>query len=368
MKVLFKNRVDAFDKPGGDVIQMLKIKEFLEKRGCEIEISLKFDDDLSPYDVVHIFNTVRIHESYYHAVAAKRHGKPVALSTIYWNFEEFEKLGRTGVLSFINLLAGSNAREYSKCLYRYLIIGEKNPAVRLFLKKGYSIQQNDIFNFVDMILPNSYAELLMLRKDFDAAGSVPYKIVHNCADVSFYNASPDSFIEKYGLKDVVLCAGIIAPRKNQLALAKALKGTGLKLILVGRVQSESYFDAVKNASDGNLCYIGALDQNQLASAYAAARVHVQPSWLETPGLASLEAALAGGKIVVTNRGSTREYFKDMVYYCDPSDYKSIRAAVVAAYNATPNNLLRDYIKENFTWDKAAEITLDAYHWLLGGGE
>ena len=58
----------------------------------------------------------------------------------------------------------------------------------------------------------------------------------------------------------MLCAGIIAPRKNQLALAKALKGTGLKLILVGRVQSESYFDAVKNASDGNLCYIGALDQ------------------------------------------------------------------------------------------------------------
>ena len=72
--------------------------------------------------------------------------------------------------------------------------------------------------------------------------------------------------------------------------------------------------------------------------------------------------------MVTNRGSTREYFKDMVYYCDPSDYKSIRAAVVAAYNATPNNLLRDYIKENFTWDKAAEITLDAYHWLLGGNE
>ena len=153
-------------------------------------------------------------ESYYHAVAAKRHGKPVALSTIYWNFEEFEKLGRTGVLSFINLLAGSNAREYSKCLYRYLIIGEKNPAVRLFLKKGYSIQQNDIFNFVDMILPNSYAELLMLRKDFDAAGSVPYKIVHNCADVSFYNASPDSFIEKYGKGCCALCWDYCAKEKS----------------------------------------------------------------------------------------------------------------------------------------------------------
>ena len=42
-------------------------------------------------------------------------------------------------------------------------------------------------------------------------------------------------------------------------------------------------------------WLGRLDHHDplLASAYAAARVFALPSWFETPGLAALEAALAG---------------------------------------------------------------------------
>ena len=42
-------------------------------------------------------------------------------------------------------------------------------------------------------------------------------------------------------------------------------------------------------------WLGASDHDDplLASAYAAARVFALPSWFETPGLAALEAALAG---------------------------------------------------------------------------
>ena len=48
-------------------------------------------------------------------------------------------------------------------------------------------------------------------------------------------------------------------------------------------------------------WLGRLDHHDplLASAYAAARVFALPSWFETPGLAALEAALAGCSVAIT---------------------------------------------------------------------
>ena len=59
------------------------------------------------------------------------------------------------------------------------------------------------------------------------------------------------------------------------------------------------------------------DDPLLASACAAARVFALPSWFETPGLAALEAALAGCAVVITPFGSPREYFGDLVEYARP---------------------------------------------------
>ena len=53
----------------------------------------------------------------------------------------------------------------------------------------------------------------------------------------------------------------------------------------------------------------------LASAYAAARVFALPSWFETPGLAALEAGLAGCAVAITPYGSTRDYFGDLRAVC-----------------------------------------------------
>ena len=47
MKVLFQTRTNLFDAPGGDMIQLLKTKEHLEKLGVEVDVSLEFEPDLS---------------------------------------------------------------------------------------------------------------------------------------------------------------------------------------------------------------------------------------------------------------------------------------------------------------------------------
>jgi len=121
----------------------------------------------------------------------------------------------------------------------------------------------------------------------------------------------------------------------------------------------------KEAKD-NIHFIGhiAHDSEVLASAYSAARVFVLPSWAETPGLATLEAGLAGCNIVITNRGSTTEYFKNFATYCNPSSVKSIRNAIIEAYNREKNEELRNHILQNYTWDIVAKKTLEAYELIV----
>ena len=85
---------------------------------------------------------------------------------------------------------------------------------------------------------------------------------------------------------------------------------------------------------------------------------------ETPGLASLEAALCGCTLVVTPGGCTREYFEDEAEYCEPDDVDSIRQAVKAAHQNAPNNALAERIARECTWERAAECTLKGYELAL----
>jgi glycosyltransferase involved in cell wall biosynthesis len=89
-------------------------------------------------------------------------------------------------------------------------------------------------------------------------------------------------------------------------------------------------------------------------------VHVMPSWFETTGLVSLEAALAGCNVVSTSRGHAREYLGDLAWYCQPDDPTSIRSAVQAAWNAPARPALRERILSEYTWRHAAIATLMAY--------
>ena len=62
-----------------------------------------------------------------------------------------------------------------------------------------------------------------------------------------------------------------------------------------------------------------MPQNLLASAYAAAAVHTLPSWMETCGLVSLEAALSGTPLVGSTFGHELEYLEGDAWYADPGD-------------------------------------------------
>ena len=370
MKVLIQSRKNFYSLRGGDTVQLLKTKEELEKLGVKVDISLDYEPDLQQYDLVHLSNVTRIQETYLHVKNAKKQNKPILLSTIFWPMEEFEKQGQVGIRKKINSILGMDNQERVKAIARY--IKDKNSrdiATKNLWKIGYEKMQQFVVSNVDYFLPNSEMEMDELCKAFKIPKNnysvIPNAIDSDIAERQLKTDIPEEFL-KY--QDAIICVGRIEPRKNQLSLVKALDKTGLKLVLVGAVSNNQtgYFEKVKEIIDqnSNFYYIPRIDNEKLYQLYKVCKVSTLPSWLDTPGLVSLEAASMGCNLAISSKGSTKEYFGDDAEYCLPDDIEGIRKCIKIAYSKPKSDKLQNRIFEKYTWKIAAKKTLKAYQLVL----
>lgn len=353
IRVVMRIRPDYRERPGGDTVQMNQTKQCLERLGLKVEVSGDESPDLSACDVVHAFNLGRPEEPYRHCLQALEAGKPAALSTVYWDFSEFWEWGDP---DYWDLPAPERG------------LPAPRPAalpdpIEMRRRARLDEQRRAAIACATVYLPNGQGEANLLHQTYgmDLSRTV---IVTNAVDDIFFSARPDPFIEKHGLRDFVLCAARVEKRKNQLLLVAALRGTGIPLAIIGQPNPEEYRDLCRRYADENVLFLDVLPQEELASAYAAAKVHALPGWFETPGLSTLEAAAAGCNIVTTDRGTAREYLGDLAWYCDPPDVESIRTAVLAAYEAPRSERLKELVRERYTWHRAAESTLQGYRLAL----
>lgn len=373
MKVLMQSRKNFFELRGGDTVQLEKTKMELEKLGVEVDFSLDFEPDLSNYDLVHLSNVTRIQETYLHVKNAKKQGKPIVLSTIYWPMDEFERLGQVGIRKFINSHVKIDTEEKIKAIARYLKDkNSRNEATRNLWKIGYTKMQKYVVDNVDYFLPNSEMEMDEFCKSFGVEKD-RYKVIPNAIDADIARKQDEVEIpkefEKY--RNAIICVGRIEPRKNQLSLVKALDKSNYKLILVGAVSDnqKSYFNEIKEIMDRNpnFYYISKIENSKLYQLYKVCKVSTLPSWLDTPGLVSLEAAAMGCNLAISSKGSTTEYFINMAEYCLPDDINGIRSAIDRAYAKPQNDKLKNRIFENYTWKIAGQKTLEAYKTILDEG-
>lgn len=373
MKVLMQSRKNFFELRGGDTVQLEKTKMELEKLGVEVDFSLDFEPDLSNYDLVHLSNVTRIQETYLHVKNAKKQGKPIVLSTIFWPMDEFERLGQVGIRKFINSHVKIDTEEKIKAIARYLKDkNSRNEATRNLWKIGYTKMQKYVVDNVDYFLPNSEMEMDEFCKFFGVEKD-RYKVIPNAIDADIARKQDEVEIpkefEKY--RNAIICVGRIEPRKNQLSLVKALDKSNYKLILVGAVSDnqKSYFNEIKEIMDRNpnFYYIPKIENSKLYQLYKVCKVSTLPSWLDTPGLVSLEAAAMGCNLAISSKGSTTEYFINMAEYCLPDDINGIRSAIDRAYAKPQNDKLKNRIFENYTWKIAGQKTLEAYKTILDEG-
>ena len=166
----------------------------------------------------------------------------------------------------------------------------------------------------------------------------------------------------------VLCVAQIYGMKNQHMLIEACRELGYKLEIIGKTPPNhtSYYKHCREISDDNVHFTDFTPQQELIEHYATAEVHALPSWFETTGLTSLEAAAMGCKHVVGSGGDTYSYFGKHAWYCKPSIPGSIKRALKAAMESPASDALRNKILKENTWEIAASETLSAYKKVLYG--
>ncbi len=358
MRVVFIARSTLYTIPGGDTIQMASITKHLGSLGIDTTIRLTHEPiDYKEYDLLHFFNITRPADIIYHI---KRTATPFVASPNLVLYSEYDKRFRKGLPGFILRLFPNYCIEYIKVLGRWLNGTDKLKSIS-YLWTGQHKSIRQILKRAAFVLPNSNMENGKLSEIFQVAPE--YRIIPNGVDPDLF--SYDETIQKD--EQMILSVARIEGLKNQLNLIKGLNNTEFKVFIIGSCahNQKSYYNLCRKAAAPNIQFLGRVCQEELVQYYQKAKVHILPSWFETCGLSTLEAAVMGCNIVVTEKGYTREYFGDHALYCDPSSPDSILKAVRKATARKQDYLLRDKILRDYTWQRAAFLTSQAYNQTLG---
>lgn len=357
MKVAFITRSTLFNIKGGDTIQMVETARHLEMLNISIDIKLTHEKiDYKKYDLLHFFNIIRPADILHHLYKTTQ---PFVLSPILVDYSEYDRYHRKGVAGTLFRLVSPDRIEYLKTIARWLKGKDKISSISYWWK-GQKRCVKEILIKTPLLLPNSHAEYNYIVKTYGI--ELPYIKVADAVDPVLF--SPDPYITKD--PNLVLCVARVEGLKNQLNLIKALNNTPYKLIIIGAAapNQQNYYRECRKIAAENIIFTDYLPQNEIASYYQKAKVHILPSWFEVCGLSSLEAGAMGCNVVITCKGFAHEYFEDLAFYCDPASPASILNAVEEAMQHETNTDLQKRISKNFTWQNAAEKTLEAYRKVL----
>ena len=341
--VIFHAPSFAFQSPGGGENQLVQSARHLEALGMPIRLFSAWTDRVEDARLLHLFGMSQ--EGLELAKVANARGIPVVLSPICWYEPRAVMALEDGTIKKAASLAGWAVR--SVC--------HRTPSWRLSL-----------LTLADLVLPNSRCEAAQLLRLFGVCNE-RIRVVPNGVLPAVGWASPEHFCLRYGTFPFVLSVGRIEPRKNTLGLITAARRLGLRLVIVGKAPpgSARYEHECRRAAPDDTIWLGQVEHHDplLASAYAAARVFALPSWFETPGLAALEAALAGCSVVITPYGSTREYFGGLVEYARPDRPRELGRGLARAWENGPDPGLARLVGSRYMWPRVARLIAEAYEAL-----
>jgi glycosyltransferase involved in cell wall biosynthesis len=358
MKAALVGRYSLHSVTGGDTIQMVKTAGALNRLGVKADIYLSSDRiAYDEYDLLHFFNLLRPADHLYHI---RKSGKPYVVSTIYLEYAEFDRNGRSMPYRALFRALGKNGSEYFKNLYRYARRQDKLASPEYLL--GHRRAMLSILSGASLILPNSSSEYSRIEADTGYKGK--YAVIPNGIDPDIFNGIPLSVSRE----EKVLCVAQVYGMKNQHKLIHACRKLKVPLEIIGKAPPNhtSYLEYCRKIAGENASFYDFMPQAELIKHYAGARVHALPSWFETTGLTSLEAGAMGCNLVVGKGGDTYDYFRDLAWYCEANDQESIETALAGALSHDSSPALRDLILSEYTWQKAAEKTKEAYLKALNG--
>jgi len=210
-------------------------------------------------------------------------------------------------------------------------------------------------------------------------------VIHEAANPIFQPMDREQALrctqERYPVPDdFILFVSTIEPRKNVQTLLRAYRQflddykQQVKLVFAGSRGwlFEDVFALVQELELEDHCaFLGRVSSEDLLCLYNAAQMLVQPSYYEGFGLPPLEAMACGTPVIVSNVSSLPEVVGDAGFLVDPNDVDEI---TVALWRLLTDEQLRQKLidkglrrAKTFSWDKAAEQTLEVYRRVANGG-
>jgi len=236
----------------------------------------------------------------------------------------------------------------------------------------------------DRIITVSYNTKRDLADYFGIPGSRT-EVIYNGVSGRFRPDIPEAerrrAAGKYGLASpYLLFLGGEKPHKNVQnvvrAFGEARRKHGLphSLVLAGPLpHNPARLDALVAALEltGSVARPGIVEEEDLPGLYAGASAFLYPTLYEGFGLPVVEAMACGTPVLTSSTSALQEIAGGYAYLVDPMDVDAIATGI--ALLATDEKVRSDFIELgkkralDFSWDKAAERTLEVYAAALRGG-
>ena len=320
LHILFALRPDYKENPGGDTIQMETWCSSLQKCGYTITLSCDCGDEsvLKQCDIIFIWHLERVHESFPWWKRATSKNIPVVLVPTCWHGE--------------------------KRFFGYSLLKQAELLIRSFFCKSilfysWSHCRKIMLTKSALLIVNSNAERNLLIQE--GAKSASLTVIPNVVTQASIAIEP----LKWEDRTRVACIGHFCPRKNQLALINALKGSSIRITFVGgaRPMHKRYMNQCINAAAGQHEFLGKLSHEETLQVIKTCKYAVSTSLAETPGIANLEAAIVGCGLILPVLAPIQEYFYGCpVHYIEPC-------------NIDPDPVLRQRMREKYTEDVLPEF-------------
>jgi len=342
-------------------VQIQAIEDFLRRRGHDVRRTRELAPDLSGVDVAILFNLTRPCDCYCHARNAMRSGVPYVLFPIYWDLDS--AIPRSAhpytTREAVKRIIPRRWRQAAQSLRfvtqnRSRAGAARNGVLWHIAASSHRSLAACVARGAAAVCPNSRAEAEHLASH--VADVDPAKVVVVLNGIFRDMSAPPVRPEGVDLPEgpFLLCVANIAPRKNQLNLARAAARCRVPLLLAGKPGAgcEYYVERIRKAGGDCVRLLGRLEYPQLRWLYERSHAHALPSYIETPGLSTLEAAASGCHIVVSPNGPVREYFGDRAVYCEPDSVDSIAGALQAVLDRPrPGPELADFIRRTYAPDR-----------------
>jgi glycosyltransferase involved in cell wall biosynthesis len=345
-------RPDADARLGGDVVQAHAVARYLREHGAVVDELTGWRPPLDGYDVAVVMNLTVPEQAWLHAAACRRAGVPYVLLPVFWDLARVIPHEQAPTGSRL-LPMGSRRRGTAQ---RLRLAATSPAALRTAGAglPGYLVARSsglvaEIVRRAAAVLPNSAAERDHLAEHVGCTPGPHWAVAHNglWAD----ELPPLEEALQTPRKDVVLSVGAISPRKNTLGLVRAARELPWPVEVIGQPPHarDGYARRVLEEAPDNVHFVGLLPRDEVLRRLTRARLHVQPGFVETPGLASLEAAALGTPVVVSDTAPVREYFLEDASYADPHSVPSLIAALRAAWERPPDRDLAERVRRCYDW-------------------